>query len=90
MLRVSAAIARVGEIAVHAEAALLYAERRERDACLKSFPDAPENRVAAYAKTLTIDERIGFRETETVLRSLHQRFKAIQSALSYLKTEPRQ
>lgn len=89
LLRLSAAIGRTGSILVESEGRLLRAERHWRDEALKGTPDASEARISAYVKAQTIDERIAFREAETVLHSLHQAFKGAQSALSWLKAESR-
>ena len=89
LLRLSAAIGRTGSVLVEAEGRLLRAERHWRDEALKGTPDVSEARITAYVKAQTIDERIAFREAETVLHSLHQAFKGTQSALSWLKAESR-
>lgn len=89
LLTLSASIGRVGTLAVEAEGVLLRSERHWRDEALRGTPDASEARIAAYVKAQTIDERMAFREAETVLHSLHQAFKATQSALSWMKAEAR-
>ena len=89
LLTLSAAIGRVGSILVYAEGNYLRAQRHHRDEALRGTPDASEARIAAYVKAQTVDEYLAFREAETVLHSLHQAFKATQSALSYMKAELR-
>ena len=89
LLTLSASIGRVGSILVETEGRLLRAERHHRDEALKANGDASEARISAIVKAMTIDERMAFREAETTLHSLHQAFKATQSALSWLKAEAR-
>jgi hypothetical protein len=89
LLTLSAAIGRVGSIVVFTEGNLLRAERHHRDEALRANGDASEARISAIVKAMTIEERMAFREAETVLHSLHQAFKATQSALSWMKAEAR-
>ena len=89
MLELSAAITYVSEQAIALEAALLRESAKRRAELLTANPKATEARLKAAVEVLTIDERMKFREADSLLRALHQRFKAVQSALSYRKAEMR-
>lgn len=89
MLEVSTAISRVSEIAIGLEAQYLRKQGEYRKTLISADPNATEARIKASVESLTIDELIAKREAESVLKALHQRFKAVQSALSFRKMEMR-
>jgi hypothetical protein len=87
MLEVSGAISRMSELTVCAEVAWLRKQAECRKNLIEAEPTASEARIAASVESLSIGERIDFRTAESLLRALNQRFKAVQSALSFRKSE---
>jgi len=85
MLKLGAASARMGELLVDAEVALLIAEKRIRE----SNQADSQAEMAALVRSLTIAEQAHFRRCVEIRRGLDRAFKAAQSALSYLKSEMR-
>jgi len=85
MLKLSAASARMGELLVEAEVILLTAEKRIRE----SNQAESQAEMAALVRSLTIAEQAHFRRCVEIRRGLDRAFKAVQSALSYLKSEMR-
>ena len=63
--------------------------RWQREALRAADPDVSEARLAASVKYLVLDERKAFQEADNLAKTLHGRFKALQSALSFLKSELR-
>lgn len=90
MLKVSAAVARVGEILTDAQEGLLHCEGRHRlEQQSKLGPDVSEARLSAEVARRTITERIVVKRAETLLVALRDRFRAAQSALRHLDAEMR-
>ena len=87
MLESAAACGRVNVIRAELEDALLRAEHRQREALRAADPDVSEARLAASVKYLVLDERKAFQEADNLAKTLHGRFKALQSALSFLRSE---
>ena len=85
LLKLSAASARMGELLVEAEVALLSAEKRIRE----SNQADSQAEMAALVRSLTIAEQAHFRRCVEIRRGLDMAFKAAQSSLSYLKSEMR-
>ena len=89
MLNVSSACARVGEMAALLKRELTQAEAIERGHAREGDPDASEAKIAAHIKYSTIEEQSAFNMAEACHKALLGKFKALQSALSFLKSEHR-
>jgi len=89
LLEISGAISSVSELTMGLEAVMLRKEREYRDQVMAAEPGASEARIGAAVQALTVEERIAVKQAESLLKALHLRFKAVQSALSYRKAEMR-